>query len=71
MSFELWLIVAIGASLALSLAIGLAVAIVLARISEAAQALTIDPLAMGPPGPGVAQAQEFAIEEEALASRSR
>jgi hypothetical protein len=70
-SFELWLIVAIGAFFALSLAVGLAVAIVLARISEAAEALTMDPLAMALPRPGIAQAEEFAIEEEALASRNR
>jgi hypothetical protein len=71
MSLELWVIVAIGALLALSLAIGLAVAVVLARISEAAEALTMDPLAMALPRPGIAQAEEFAIEEEALASRNR
>jgi hypothetical protein len=70
-SFELWLIVAIGAFFALSLAVGLAVAIVLARISEATEALTMDPLAMALPRPGIAQAEEFAIEEEALASRNR
>ena len=72
MSFELWLIVAIGAFLALSLAVGLAVAIILARISEAARTLTLDdPLAMALPRPGIAQAEEFVIEEEATASRNR
>ena len=71
MSFELWLIVAIGAFLALSLAVGLAVAIVLARISEAAEALTMDPLAMALPRPGIAQAEEFALEGEVPATRNR
>jgi hypothetical protein len=71
MSFELWLVVAIGAYFALSLAIGLAVGRVLARISEAAEALTMDPLAMAVPRPGIAQAEEFAIEEEAVASGNR
>jgi hypothetical protein len=71
MSLELWVIVAIGALLALSLAIGLAVALVLARISEAAEALTMDPLAMALPRPGIAQAEEFALEGEVPASRNR
>jgi hypothetical protein len=71
MSLELWVIVAIGALLALSLAIGLAVALVLARISEAAEALEMDPLAMALARPGIAQAEEFALEGEVPASRNR
>jgi hypothetical protein len=71
MSLELWVVVAIGALLALSLAVGLAVAVVLARISEAAEALTMDPLAMTLPTPGIAKAEEFALEGEVPASRNR
>jgi hypothetical protein len=71
MSIALWLIVAIVAFVALSLVVGLAIALILARICELSEALITDPLAMPPRGQELAQAEEFAIEEEALAGRNR
>jgi hypothetical protein len=68
-SIALWLIVAIAAYLALALLVGSALGLILGRISGAWETLMTD-LAVPPPRPDLVQAEEFAIEEEALAGRN-
>jgi ABC-type dipeptide/oligopeptide/nickel transport system permease subunit len=70
-SIALWLIVAIAAYLALALLVGSALGLILGRISGAWEAVMTDALAVLPPRPDLAQVEELAIEEEALAGRNR
>jgi hypothetical protein len=69
MNIELWVIVAIGAFVALSLAVGLAIAAILGRISEMLNALSTDPSAMASQTPDRAQTEESAIAGENRQSR--